>query len=101
MPNCNMNRLEGAVAGQPQGLVRWLAAWRVSLPGRELLDFKVDTKWCFDYKLVTNRVSTKCWFGAASSENNGATARPEAVRKIIRDGNGARRIECLLTNSAL
>jgi hypothetical protein len=32
MPNCTMDRLEGAVAGQLQCLVRWLVAWRALLP---------------------------------------------------------------------
>jgi len=32
MPNSTMDRLEGAVAGQLQCLVRWLVAWRALLP---------------------------------------------------------------------
>jgi hypothetical protein len=34
MPNGTMDRLEGAVAGQLQCLVRWLVAWRALLPER-------------------------------------------------------------------
>jgi hypothetical protein len=34
MPNCTMDRLEGAVAGQLQRRVRWLVAWRALSPER-------------------------------------------------------------------
>jgi hypothetical protein len=45
MPNCTTDRLEGAVAGQLQCLVRWLVAWRVPARVKTVLHFKVDTKW--------------------------------------------------------
>jgi hypothetical protein len=44
MPNCTMDRLEGAVAGQLQCLVRWLVAWRALLREGGVLHFKVDAK---------------------------------------------------------
>jgi hypothetical protein len=44
-PNCTMERLEGAVAGQLQCLVRWQVAWRALLPERACCTSNVKLSW--------------------------------------------------------